>query len=498
MIDTEQQNGQPVDAGAGKRVILLPWLTFLFVGSAALGLYFLIAPAFGPDRYYKVGVHSGAYLYMRQILLLFIPYGLAIVAWRRGARVPLYLLLGGAVVLHLIVLFAPPPQSQDLYQYLFYGRMQAAHGANPYLLRPRTFWADPWFPWAKWHTQTSVYGPLWMYTTWGVAKLAGNSMVLAMIQLKLIILAIDLTVMGLLLSQARHGKEGADAAGLGLLMFAWNPLVLISVPLAGSADIAVAAAFLGAVLARRRGRTGLATFLFAVASLIKVYAIIGLALHLVLVFRERGRREATNHALMASFVTMAAYAHYWAGPRTFLGLWKAVGFANGTIVGLVQRIVGLGLGEIGLWNRWSQQTLVVELRVIGFGLLALAGLWALRKIRDEESFWQATLVMFAAYFYVSPWFLYWYLIGPLALVAVLPRNKMTDPVLLFSATSLATIGFRPGLLARTVQTTIRYVPPAALYHRKRRAPAVSRGGVPITFPVPSSATATTRVPVAEK
>src|SRR6266699_2403513 len=107
MIDTEQQNGQPVDAGAGKRVVLLPWLSILFIGSAALGLYFLIAPAFGPDRYYKVGVH------------------------------------------------------------------------------------------------TSVYGPLWMYTTWGVAKLAGNNMVLAMIQLKLIILAIDLTVMGLLLSQAR-------------------------------------------------------------------------------------------------------------------------------------------------------------------------------------------------------------------------------------------------------------------------------------------------------
>src|SRR6266550_3289019 len=121
MIDTEQQNGQPVEAGAGKRVVLLPWLTVLFVGSAALGLYFLLAPLSGGQRYYKVGVNAGAYLYMRQILPLFVPYALAIVAWRRGARVPLYLLLGGAVVLHLIVLFAPPPQSQDLFQYLFYG-----------------------------------------------------------------------------------------------------------------------------------------------------------------------------------------------------------------------------------------------------------------------------------------------------------------------------------------------------------------------------------------
>jgi Glycosyltransferase family 87 len=498
MIDTEHQNGQPADSGPRQRTPLLPWLTLLFLGSAALGLYFLLAPIHGGQRYYKVGVNAGAYLYMRQILLLFVPYALAIVAWRRGARVPLYLLLGGAVVLHLIVLFAPPPQSQDVYQYLFYGRMQAAHGANPYLLRPRTFWADPWFPWAKWHGQTSVYGPLWMFTTWGVAKIAGNSMTLAMIQLKLVILALDLTVMGLLLSQARHGKEGADAAGLGLLMFAWNPLVLISVPLAGSADVAVAAAFIGAVLARRRGRTGLATFLLAVAPLIKVYAIIGLVLHLVLVARERGRREVTKHVLMASFVTIAAYAYYWAGPRTFLGLWKAVGFSNGTLVGLVQRVVGLGLGQLGLWDRPAQQALIVGLRVIGLGLLALAALWAIRKVRDEESYWQATLVVFAAYFYLSPWFLYWYLIGPLALVSILPRNRMTDPLLVFSATSLATIGFRPGIVARTVQTLVRYTPPVAVYYRKKRLPAETRGGAAITFPVPTNATAISRVPATEK
>jgi hypothetical protein len=498
MIDTEPRNGQPVDAGAGRRVVLLPWLTILFLGSAALGLYFLLAPTLGGERYYKVGVHSGAYLYMRQVLLLFVPYALAILAWRRGARVPLSLLLGGAVVLHLIVLFAPPPQSQDFYQYLFYGRMQAAHGANPYIVLPSTFWADPWFPWTKWHDQTSVYGPLWMFTTWGVAKIAGHSMLLALVQLKLVILTIDLTVMGLLLSQTRKGREGTDAAGMGLLIYAWNPLVLITVPLAGSADVAVAAAFVGAVLARRKGRTGLATFLLTVAALVKVYALIALVLHVVLVARERGRREATKHALMATFVTIAAYGHYWSGPRTFLAIWKAVSFANGTIIGLAQRLLGLLLGQVGLWNDWSKQTVLIELRVIGLGLITLAALWAVRRIRDETSFWQATLVVFAAYFYFSPWFLYWYLMGPLALVAVLPRNKMTDPVLLFSATSLATIGFRPGLLARTVQTLVRYVPPVALYHWKKRAPSRTRGGAPVAVPVPTSATATAKVPVTEK
>jgi hypothetical protein len=75
---------------------------------------------------------------------------------------------------------------------------------------------------------------------------------------------------------------------------------------------------------------------------------------------------------------------------------------------------------------------------------------------------------------------------------------MTDPVLLFSATSLATIGFRPGILARTVQTIVRYAPPVVLYRWKQRAPARSRGGAPITIPVPTGAATTARVPAAEK
>ena len=87
------------------------------------------------------------------ILVLFVPFGLALWAWRRGARTSLGFLIGGALVLHVLLLFAPPPQSQDLYQYLFYGRMQMLHppsgvgqmlilhGANPYVVQPSTVYS---------------------------------------------------------------------------------------------------------------------------------------------------------------------------------------------------------------------------------------------------------------------------------------------------------------------------------------------------------------------
>src|SRR5213596_11740 len=156
----------------GWRPSLLPWLILLFLGSATLGAWFLIGPALGSGPYYRVGWNRTAFEFSHQILLLFIPWGLALFAWRRGARTSTRLLVGGAVLLHLIVLFAPPPQSQDLWQYLFYGRMQAVHGANPFVANPSSFWADPWFPWIRWNTQPSVYGPAWILLAFSVVKMA--------------------------------------------------------------------------------------------------------------------------------------------------------------------------------------------------------------------------------------------------------------------------------------------------------------------------------------
>jgi hypothetical protein len=476
---------------------LLPWLTLLFLGSAALGLYFLIAPALTGERYYKVGLHANLSMYVRQILLLFVPYLFALRAWRKGARVPMYLLLGGAVLLHLIVLFAPPPQSQDFYSYLFYGRIQAAHGANPYIALPNQFWADPWFPWTRWHDQTSVYGPVWMLITWGIGKTAGTSMTLAFVELKLVILAIDLTVMGLLVAAGKSHPEEGSGAGWPLLLFAWNPLVLITVPLAGAADVWLAATFIGAVMARRRGRTGLATLLLTLAALVKIYAVVAILLHLVLVLRERGRARALQHAAVAAGISAVAFAPYWAGLKTFGGLWGAVKLANLSLTGTVQRVVGVSIHHFMPRHlAWVITEFTVRLAVAA--LLTAVGVWAVRTVRDERSFWWATLVFLTVYLFVTPWFMYWYLIAPLALVAILPINPLTYPLVTFSATSLVAVWFRPRLLGNIVQTGLRYVPPVVVLTRKRRLAATRRvGGAPASFPVPASATATARAPAAK-
>jgi hypothetical protein len=464
---------------------ILPRLAILFLGSAALGAWFLIGPSLDGTRYYKVGHNRTAYEYSRPVVFLFVPFALALIAWRRGRRVPLWLLLAGAGVLHVLVLFAPLPQSQDFYQYLFYGRLQAVHGANPFIVNPSAFWADPWFPWIRWNTQPSVYGPAWILLSFGVVKATGDSLAHAFVGLKLVILLLDAAIVGLILALAKDRPDPAGAKGWGILAYAWNPLVLITVPLAGSADVGVAAGLLGAVLARRRGRIGLATALLAVASLVKAYALVGLVLHLVLVWRERGVKRATGHAAVAAGLAAIAFAPYWAGLSTFQGLLNIARMRNQSLVGSLERVVlrpvlaalGYGTPTRGsqLMGKWIAGVLVVA-----------ALLWAIKRVRDEESFWFGVLAVLSVYLLLSPWFLYWYILGPLGLVAVLPRNRLTYPVLIFSGTALISLYMSPIQLLLTVQAMARYGLPIlafALLGRLGRAPGMD------TVPIPKNVSA---------
>jgi hypothetical protein len=478
------------------------WLVALFAGSAALGAWFLIRPALASGRYYTVGYNRSTFEYSPQIILLFVPYAFALWAWRRGSRVSARVLLGGAIILHALVLLAPLPQSQDFYQYLFYGKMQAVHHANPYVTHPSVFWADRWLAWTswRWHDQTSVYGPVWMLVSFGVVKAAGDSLGLAFVLLKLVIFAVDVGVMATIAWSGGRNRDASDRAGWGLLVFAWNPMVLVTVPLAGAVDIVVAGCFIGAILARRRGRVGLASFLLAVAALTKVYAAAALLLHLVLIGRERGWVRAARHGGAVALLAAAAYAPYWAGFATFRGVLEATGLTNLTLAGTVQMLVVSSLRGAGIRPPGFTPGLIHAL--FACGLVAVV-VWAIRRVRSERELWYATLVVCAAYLYLTPWFLSWYGIGALALVAVLPSNPLSLPVIAFSATSMAA----PWTLKRPAEwlgtSLIRYVPPVAILLRgrlrpgRRAVPSPGSAGPVVTIPIPSTAALVRSEPAAK-
>jgi alpha-1,6-mannosyltransferase len=458
-------------------------LAALFLGSAGFGLWFLIQPSLGPGWYYRPGFARSAYEYAQPLAVLFVPWALALRAWRRGDRVSLRWLLGGAVVLHVLVLFAPLPQSQDFYQYLFYGKMQAVHGANPYVVHPSVFRNDPWYIWIRWWDQPSVYGPAWTLLTAAVVKVFGASLTASFVALKTVVLGLDLGIMAMIVAAAR-GRRASDwagddadrdgAAGWGILAYAWSPLVLIGVPLAGANEVAIAAALLGAYLARRRGRTWLATVLFTLAALVKVYAVVGLVFHLVLLARQGRRKEAVAQSGVAALVAAAAYAPYWHGWSTFAGLaGAATTLWNLSPAGMLERLLSSFFDGIGMPQAATAANAII--RVAGLTLLLAAILWALRRVRDEESLWYGVVFVVLAYLFVTPWFFYWYVVAPLALVAALPRNRLTTPVLVFSGSSLIVLHFHPVLLNWSVQTALRFGLPVIPFVRSRERVAGPAG-----------------------
>jgi hypothetical protein len=274
---------------------------------------------------------------------------------------------------------------------------------------------------------------------------------------------------------AKDRPDPQGAAGWGLLVYAWNPLIWITVPLAGLADTAIAAAIIGAMVARRRGRTWATTLLLTLATLVKVYAGIALLLHLVLLTRERGRRTAGRHGWVSLGVATASFVPYWVGTQTFRGLLNVVNLSNKSLVGVVQRLIREGLFHAGAHSPGDDAAAVVRWLVVP--LLAVAVIWAVRKVEDEHDLWYGTLVVLSVYILLTPWFLYWYLVAPLALAAVLPRNRLTVPLLTFSGTTLITVAFPPWLVGNLVQTMLRYGPPLAAYRwlpDPQRPPKIQR------------------------
>ena len=68
------------DAGDRQRSArgLAPWLILLFLGSAAFGAWVLLEPLLTHRvPYYGVGYNRSTYEYLRQLLPIFVPYGMA-------------------------------------------------------------------------------------------------------------------------------------------------------------------------------------------------------------------------------------------------------------------------------------------------------------------------------------------------------------------------------------------------------------------------------------
>jgi Gpi18-like mannosyltransferase len=423
------------------------------------------------------------------VLLLFaIGASVALIAWHWTGRLALRklelfwcaaLLLSGA-----ILVIAPAMLSHDIFVYVGYGRVMVAHQANPYFVPLSAFPHDPFIPLDDWKQTIAAYGPLWLLICAAFSLLLGSNAAAYILAFRILGLLAHLFNMLLIGRILRNMGRSERVVAAGMVLYGFNPLILIESALGGHNDTLMMTLILlglwwsARACSQQLGRP--ATYLpalaaFTLAALIKFTAllIIGLFIGLLLfhILRRSGEhalrsvlRTAGGPALRTlllslaavAFLSLLAYLPFWWGhsPREIV---ISLTSPPSTSRDLGQFSV---LRAIQEWFRyhphsvrdWQGHLLALLARrrtwnVIDLVTLLIMLAVALLRLWQEPTLSRlaagAVLVM-GALLLVTPWFFPWYLAWLLALapLALPRRGELLETALLiftlvFSLSALA-------------------------------------------------------------
>lgn len=317
--------------------------------------------------------------------IAFAAYLLALHAAPRVEPRSLRLAVAAALAWRVALVAAPPLLSDDVYRYVWEGRVQL-HGGNPYEWEHRpehprwTPLRDEVYDRVTHRFYTAVYPPLWQLAA--AAVVWAHDSVTAM---KAFAVAAEL---GALAVMARLLRRRAMAPGR-LLVWAWSPLALVEIAGGGHNDALALLFAAGALLALEDGRPALAAVLSTGGAQVKAVPALLAAAWV--------RRFRPWHALLAGAV---AAALVWPYASAGGGLWHS-------------------LVRFGRFWRFNESVFAVaraglgsdEGAMLACGVLLLAATgWAAWRVADPA---RAGLVAVAAMLLlganVLPWYALWLL-----------------------------------------------------------------------------------------
>jgi hypothetical protein len=286
-------------------------------------------------------------------------------------------------VFGIIFIFAPEVMSQDIFLYATYGRMASFYNVNPYVVSPTVYTTDIFhiFLVGK-GVGVSHYGPLWIDMTLPVVLVVRESVANILFGFRL--LAVVAYIVNAMLIWLILAKLKPEMRISGVILFAWNPLVLLVGVSEAHYEIVVITLLLLGVLFFQR-RSFLLSWVFVLlATLLNVFCLLLLPFFLKLLWKETriiqgGRRFLWWLALtsLSAVIVVLAFAPYWRG-------WSLGGvvsnlegtFLEGTAVhSLDAAILYLPMG-FPLFLSWlSAPYHWTVLAGITIGFLLLLGLW---------------------------------------------------------------------------------------------------------------------------
>jgi hypothetical protein len=452
------------------------------VSLVTYGLNFLLPfPLF---RYYSVQLGGMGLIAVRDASIalsltaatvtLFLLSGLAYTLCRgKDDRRLWAIVLAGGLLFAVIAVFMFPISSLDIYDYIARGRITGIHCGNPYVRPSGDYSFDPFMGYAAWQEATSPYGPLWETLGGVLARLAGNRLLPNLLAFK------GLALMGYIVSvpliAAILRRTAPERALAGTLLFAWNPLVMFEAMANAHNDALVVALLLGAFwilswhLDRtgdagpplpderfwKRVRGGVALILVGAAVLVKLIPLLFLPPFLLfLLADEKGwwRRIGVGLLLLAPVLLLAIeyYRIFWQWPEVFNTVLRQATMFRMSIPSAtkeaLQQYVGEARAQV-LVRPFLAVFALAYLIVLGRaahalkmlpqqGFLAtvsrfLFGRGHVEGRRSWDVLTNACLAIFVLYLLVGNfWFWPWYLILPIALLALAGDERLFLPLLL--------------------------------------------------------------------
>lgn len=348
--------------------------SFFALGLVELGLAVLAAVA--------VGTRASFPLYLGLYVAMGLPWLLAVRA-SMGGSVSMRTVVVFALLLRAVFLVTEPVLSDDVYRYVWDGRVAGA-GINPYFYAPEApelaSLRDALYPGINNKDIPTIYPPLMQVAFRAVTAVSAS--VYAMKGFFVLADLALLLVLGKLLS-----ASGLDRGRL--VVYAWCPLPVVEIAGSGHNDVLGALCLFAALLALAKGRDWLAIGALTLSGLAKLLGLALLPLFL---------RFVKPRALVAVPLLCLAFAWPYrkAGTRAFEGLtqyglrWRG----NDSLFHVLYALTG---------------SLDVAKVLVAVALVALTLLLVAKKVPPLRAGYLVTGAVLLLAATVHPWYLLWIL-----------------------------------------------------------------------------------------
>ena len=391
--------------------------------------------------------------------LAFLCYGCAALLLRRAPvtddqRVVRGVIWLGALLIGMIYVVTPAMLSHDILVYASYSRVLATYHANPYFVPIANFPRDPFAIHNYWSRVISAYGPIWMLACglfgWFLHP-DQSTYTLAFRGFALLFDLINIWLVGRILQVM---GRSARTVTLGMLLYAWNPLLLLESGLGGHNDVFmitfVLAGILLAASSEKRGQLLRARGYLPVvgaltlAALVKFTALPILAAFLLFLVCQALRPAVDNprelrqiwrawrlivpifawSALSAALIALAFYGPFWFGHSLteIIGSFKnppsALYAENSFLRSIAEWQLHHPALHNGLLAFLGNRHLWDDLTIVGIALCLLLGTRQLWRKPTTRTFVVVALTTMSVVLLITPWFFAWYLSWLLGLSAV--------------------------------------------------------------------------------